>query len=216
MGRLELVDDGGGILSLKNERFEEVEFDDLTLAPSTGISISLVGVEFLDCSVSPGTCVVTSGVSLEHVTFRNLDCGDALHIASEAKLRQVSVIGSCPAALIMKPESKETFRMDPSCSGEDCLDLSRFDGKVSLVGIWGQSVRKDPSRHVTVKSAWKEKVDWKSLGIGPLSFWRILLKKLSVSNAVEGVFNLPEQNEKSFEATMEQKRALELLGLDFS
>ena len=106
--------------------------------------------------------------------------------------------------------------MDATVGDEIRLDVSRFDGKVSLIGLWGRSVRKDPSRHVTIRAAWKDEVDWKALGIGPLSFWRILIKKLSASNAVEGVFSLPSQVDKNFEATMEQKKALELSGLSLS
>ena len=96
------------------------------------------------------------------------------------------------------------------------LDVTKFKGEVSIVGMRGSMVRKDGSRHVTVKSRWREEVDWKELGIGPFSYWRIFVKKSAAFKVEEGVFSLPASTDKHYAETVQERERLERAGLSFA
>jgi len=76
------------------------------------------------------------------------------------------------------------------------FDIRNFKGGVELVGFRGKKVLKDPSRHVTVKAAWMNEVDWAGLEIQRLGLFYICARKLSGSKAEEGVFSLPKPEDK--------------------
>ncbi len=215
MSQLKFTDDGLGNLSLSNQQFDGVEFADITIAPPRGKSITLSNVRFIDCKVAPGSCVITSGVVLDDVVFKNFDCGDALRISSEATVRKVVVAGERPLSLVVQPEREDHFIISDPLDATFQFDISEFAGSVCIVGVRGDFIQKDPSRHVVIKSTWKNDVDWKSLGIGPFSYWRIFLKKLSVFNATEGVFSLPPEGDKHHSETMREKENLEQVGVRF-
>ena len=94
-----------------------------------------------------------------------------------------------------------------------CLDISKFLGDVCVVGFRGDTVRKDPVRHVTVKASWRSELDWNALGIGPFSYWKIWVKKLAVFGAEEGVFSLPKTSDKHYGEAIKEKAILEQAGI---
>lgn len=212
---LEFRDDGNGYAELSNGSFRNCQFSELKIAPPLGATAAIRNTVFIDCVTSPGTCVIRSGVTLEHVLFSNLDCGDALRISSEVALREVVIKGRKPRSLIVRPESDRGFvtRTPDDCDYQ--LDVSEFDGEIEIVGLRGNMVRKDSDRQVTVRASWKEDVDWQKLAIGPFSYWRIVTTKLSLFEAAEGVFSLPKPSRKHYAETMREKKSLENLGLSF-
>lgn len=216
MTQVDFQDDGSGNPVLSNREFEQAEFSDLTVMPPQGKIATVENVKFINCRVSPGTCVMTSDVVLDNVVFSNLDCGDALKISSEATLRRVVVAGESPSSLVVQPEFEDDFVVRPPEDIDFQLDVSEFSGSVCIVGLSGRLIRKDSNRHVVVKSSWKNEVDWKTLGIGPFSYWRIFLKKLSVFNVPEGVFSLPPSTDKHYSETIDEMSRMEGAGVCFT
>lgn len=216
MAHVDFQDDGSGNLIVANQEFEQAKFLDLTVMPPQGKTATVENVKFVNCKVSPGTCVITSDVVLDNVVFSNLDCGDALKISSEATLRRVVVAGDRPSSLVVQPEFEDDFSVQPPKDVDFQLDVSGFNGSVCVVGLLGSLIRKDPNRHVVIKSSWKSEVDWKTLGIGPFSYWRIFLKKLSVFNVPEGVFSLPPSTDKHYSETIDEMSRMENAGVCFS
>lgn len=209
----DLDTDGNQVLS--GRLFENATFSHLELLPAMGSKIRIENCQFLRCATSPGTCIISSGVTLDDVVLSDLDCGDALRISSEAELNKVVIKGERPKALIVQPENEAGSLVPESKQVEFHLDISQFFGDVTIVGIRGMLVRKDAHRHVTVHARWKDELDWKRLGIGPFSYWKIFVKKLSVFHVEEGVFSLPDSSNKHYAETMREREALENAGIRF-
>jgi|GEM_PF-3500641 len=212
MAELIFTEDREGNLSISDRVFEGESFTSISLAPVKGTTIVMRDTKFINCSTNPGTCVISKGVILDHVEFIDFRCGDALRISLDASLNEVAVTGNYPAALLVQPESREGLRVTPS-EGSCQLDISRFLGRVSIIGLPGNAVRKDSERHVCVKASWQNDVQWKSLNIGPSSYWRIFVKKLQVFKVSEGVFSLPRDKYSS--ETLAEMLRLEQAGISF-
>lgn len=208
--KLEYQTDQRGNQSIADKDFKNTVFMHMTIAPYHGRTIELRNVRFENCTTSPGTCVITDGVKLTNVVFSNFDCGDALRIASEAQINQVQIIGENPSSFIVQPLNSDTYAIRESIC-DYAIDISRFSGRVNIYGFRGAAIRHNPSRHVVISTEHIDNVDWKALGIGITSFWRIILEKLQKFNATEGVFSLPDNvRESSF---MEERLKLAGLGI---
>ena len=212
---IEFNSDSSGTQWLSGLVFDNSQFAHLEILPPAGRIVRIEDCQFLSCSTSPGTCVIGRGVILNNVVFSDLNCGDAIRLSSEATLKRVVVKGSRPKALIVQPEFEDHFKMTESTDTEYQLDITEFIGVVTIIGIRGKMVRKDSARHVTVHANWKDEVDWKGLGIGPFSYWKIFIKKLAVFNAEEGVFSLPDSSDKHYSETMRERELIEKSGLHF-
>ncbi len=208
------VDDSGNRF-LSGRTFENVRFSHLEILPQLGKTIRIENCRFLDCSSSPGACVICPGTTLDSVDFSNLDCGRAIYIRSEVCLNRVVIEGKKPKSLFIKPQDRETFKMPEVPDTDFQLDITNFSGTVDIEGLRGNMVRKDPSRHVTIQAKWRDEVDWKGLGIGGSSYWKIFVRKLAYNNADEGVFSLPDRTHEDFAEVMQQKELLENTGLRF-
>ncbi|OUT54017.1 MAG: hypothetical protein CBB71_23490 [Rhodopirellula sp. TMED11] len=100
--------------------------------------------------------------------------------------------------------------------GETLVDVADYQGHVVVIGVPGRNVRKDEDRHVTIKSSWRASVNWEELGLGPASFWRLNLKKLSLCNAEQGVFGLPNPKDVDrYEKVLRERESLESAGVVF-
>jgi len=131
-------------------------------------------------------------------------------------MKEVVVAGTKPNTLIIQPEQKDGFAIPDHGEEAFQLDVTEFMGEVVIVGMHGNMVRKDATRHVTVRSRWKEEVNWKELGIGSFSYWRIFVRKLTVFNVEEGVFSIPDSSDEDYAETMQEKERLEDAGLCFA
>jgi hypothetical protein len=213
--QLDFNNDGSGQLTLLEKTYERAVFSDMVIAPPIGTYASIVNCVFKNCETSPGTCLIRSNVSLENVSFIDFDCGDALRISSGAKLRKVTIAGRFPRMLIVRPEEGAVVDISVPDKPSFNLDISKFTGTVEIIGYGGPAVKKDPSRHVTVEHKWKSQVDWKSLGIGLASYWRVFLSKLSSFGAEQGVFSLPEPSSKKYSEALREMELLASHGIKF-
>lgn len=213
MIKLEFELDDLGRQVLSGRTFENIQFHDLEMVPPVGTAVRLENCKFLDCSTSPGTCVIGTDVTLDRVLFSNLDCGDALRISTGASLKEVVISGKKPHALIIQPEDQGVCLMSAANLVEFQLDIAGYTGKVSIMGMRASMVRKDPNRHVTVQSKCKTEINWNDLGIGPFSYWRIYVKKLLSCNAEEGIFSLPDSTHKDYAEIIRERYLLEKTGI---
>ena len=207
--------DNKGNLIVEGEHYCGKRFRNLDINPKMGQTIIIRDTTFENCSVSPGTFVVSKGVVLERVEILNLDCGDAIRIDSDVILKEVVISGSKPSLLMIQPESED---LSTSALPEEVsfsVDVSRFDGEVCIIGIPSSSVKRNPDRHVIVKSSWDSTIDFQGLGIGPYSYWMIYLDKILDFNASDGVFSLPLESDPTYKETIKEKAILEKAGVSF-
>jgi hypothetical protein len=205
-----------GDLDLVNKTFEGQQFNEILLAPAAGTQLAVRQVVFTNCVTSPGTCRVLGGVTLDDVSFIDLDCGDALRLCTESVRSHVLVSGDCPKSLIVQPATEHGYSIPAAVNTDWQLDISQFTGEVVVVGMRGNMVRKDPNMQATVQSAWAKDIPWKDLGIGPFSYWRLFIKKLNAFGTEEGVFSLPDVGHKHHAEVMREKAVLEKTGLSFA
>lgn len=190
--------------TLANETFKNKIFTDFTLRPPIGSQFTISGVKFEDCRVTPGTCAIRAGTILENVLFRNLKCGDAMHIAAEVVMRDVVIEGNgSPRMLWIRPSISAPTALPVPDGGRVCtLDITRYTGEVSVTGINVDCVRINPQLHIRISLEKMNAADWKSLGIGGLSYWRIIAGKISGDGAAEGIFSLPSKKDRNYEKSM--------------
>lgn len=206
-------DDGNHFLF--GRTFDKIELSHLQLAGRHGKQLRLEDCKFINCSTSPGTCMIGSGVTLRRVEFSNFDCGDAIRIDAAASLQEVVISGVKPASLVIQPDYGASFTVPELDDASFHVDITDYLGEVTILGLRGDCVRKSLDRQVTVLARWKEEINWNGLGIGPLSFWRIFIKKLTSAKVSEGVFSLPDVHHKKFAQTQKEKKLLEDSGIRF-
>jgi hypothetical protein len=190
--------------TLENQVFAKTVFSDFSLYPPVGSAFTIRNVEFQNCEVSPGTCMIGSGTILEDVTFVNFECGDAMHIASSTVMRNVKIVGKSRPRMvwIRSCENASLFPSEPVPKGTCSFDISEYSGQVSITGMDVDSIRVNPELQVKMRLEKMNAVDWKSLGLGGLSYWRILSKKIASDDATEGVFSVPARKSRAYEEAM--------------
>jgi hypothetical protein len=205
----EMTLDVNGNALLSGKAYNSESFEDFVVNPSSGKKVLIVDTAFKDCKAPNGSAIIMKGTTLENVSFVNFDCGDALNISSEVTLKGVRVIGKKhPKMIWIRPEDKgNIIRSD--CSGiYVSLDISEFDGEVSITGIHADKVKVNPTKHVVLKAELLESLNWKELGISGLSYWKLMIKKIIADKSEEGIFSLPPKSGKNYERSM---RELEVL-----
>ena len=195
---------------LENQTFVDEVFDSLVIDPPWGSSATVSNTTFVNCRTSPGTCTIGPLATLNNVEFVDLDCGDAIHIDAAATLNQVTIRGSKPGSVLIKPKTDQEIPASDSIDWH--LDLTEYQGEVVIVGLAADKIKK-AANHVGVRSAWSESVDWKGLDIGPVSFFRLALRQ--IRNVDQGVFSLPAVGSSNFEQTMREKERLSAAGCVF-
>lgn len=202
------------VLLLENRVFSNVVFEDFAICPTIGQSVTVSSVHFENCRVSPGTCMIRAKTLIKDVTFTNFRCGDAMHISSEVHLDRLRIIGKkYPRMVWVRPENeRSTVRLE-NTDVEFLLDISEFYGEVSITGIPTEKCIRDSSRHVVVHvDPWKS-VDWKSLGISGLSYWKLMAKKAAVENSPAGIFSMPPKNSRNYEKSVHELQILRQAGI---
>ncbi len=210
----EMSIDKDGSYILAGKTYNEEVFKDFTVNPLPGNIISIVNTEFNKCKVSIGTCMLMKGTVLKEVTFNDFNCGDALHISSEAILDKVKIIGpKFPKMIWIRPESQGDQRDDHNkVSVEWMLDISNFNGEVSITGLPVNKVKIDTEKQVIVGAEIFKKLDWKRLGLSSLSYWRLLAKKVEVDSSSEGIFSIPKKTDRDYERSINELKILRGLG----
>ncbi len=162
--KLEFETDESQCLLLKKRTFENIQFEHLQITGSVDREIRIENCKFLNCSTSCGTCFICGNVTLDRVVISNLECGDAIHIDSGVKLKQVVIAGPRPGMLKITPLDEDGFVTSEPKHSELQLDISDFYGAVEIIGISGARIKKDATRQATVRSNWLTEVNWKLLG----------------------------------------------------
>lgn len=201
---------------LIGETFANKVFSAFSLCPPAGSRFLIQGVRFENCKVTPGTCVINPETILDDVVFTNFECGDAMHIASEVVMLNVKIEGGeCPKMVWIKPSLEAQLRRPIPCKGDGCsLDLSGYAGELSITGIDVNTVRINPQLHVKIHVERMNAVDWQSLGIGGLSYWRLMARKVSADGAISGIFSVPSTKVHYYEKSMTELDLLRKAGVD--
>jgi len=199
-----LSNEGDNTLVLKDKNFINEKFSDFTL-PVGQEEAEVLDVILDGCSVTNGSCFILGGTTLKNVTFKDFTCGDALHISSEVCMSDVKIIGKNKPAMVWVKSQYEDLKEDtPYNNNHITLDISNYFGEVSITGIPASSVKRNPQEHIVLSVDLLEKVDWKGLGFSPLSYWKLMAKKVLSAKAKDGVFSLPPKSGKNYERSMSE------------
>ena len=205
-----------GDTSLIDCSFVEEEFDDIVLPMRGKPEALLKNVVFERCTTKPGTMRILKGATLNNVTFNNIDCGDAIYIASEANLSQVKFIGdSSPKMIWIKPQADLAPGSDQIFDhGHDwTIDIESYIGEVWISGLLIEKVKYNPARHVGLKRIDLQNIDWKKLGVGGLSYWKLMAKKVYSSGCAEAIVSTPLTSIRKYEENMSDLEKLRTKGI---
>jgi len=206
----DLLEPGPNGLILANKTFTKTVFSNFVPRPPANGSVFLQGVYFDHCEVKLGTCMISPRTTLQDVVFNNFKCGDAMRIAAEAPMRNVTIQGKrYPRMLWIKRWiDAESSSAVPLTGENSSLDISGYLGEVSITGILVEKIRINPELHVKVYAEKMKAVDWASLESGRISSWRIAAQKAAYEGSGEGVFSLPSPKSRNYERSMAELKQL--------
>jgi hypothetical protein len=194
---------------LSGKIYKDETFEDFTVNPLIGRMISILDTSFENCKVSKGSFMLMKGTVLKNVSFTNFDCGDVMHISSEASLNNVKIVGErSPKMIWIRPEEKENVSINDDIS----IDISEYEGEVSITGVSVKNISVNPTSHVVLKAELLGTLNWKEIGLSGLSYWKFMEKKVASDNSIEGIFSVPPKNSKNFDRSMEELKILRDLG----
>lgn len=201
---------GNGCLHLENATFNNETFEQFALRPAVGTTATLVNVQLVGCRITPGTCLIREGAILRDVLFDEFECGDAMHINAEAFLERVVIKGRrSPKRVEIKPHNDDRSGLFERYGDIDlALDLSDFYGEVSVIGVPADKVKINPDQHVRIMCDRFDNTDLKALGIGGLSYWKLIAGKVAGAGVREGVFSLPSKKVRNYEKSMNELKKL--------
>lgn len=197
----------GNDFVLSGKRFESEAIEKLVFRPVGDQKYIIEDVAFIGCNVDSNTAVIRKGTTLKNVIFDNLICKEPFEISAEAVLDNVIIKGNEKPAMVWVRNQQEDRRED-IVFPDVTLDISEYVGELSITGIPVDSVVRNSDLHIVIKSSWLDEIDWKSLGFSPLSYWKLMAKKVSAAKCTEGIFSLPPKSGKNYERSMSE---LELL-----
>jgi hypothetical protein len=197
-----------GVRCIESARFERETFDDFVLPHRFG-AVKFRDVHFDRCSVSPGTCMLGRGLTLQSVRFTDFVCGNAMHIDARVKMIDVTFEGSrCPAMISIR-SGDEPVDQASECS----LDVSRFSGDLWIDSVRIDQVIRNPQTQIAIELDRLDAADWGAIGIGGLSYWRMMGRKLQASGSREGIVSLPPRSGRNYEASMTELERLRAEGV---
>lgn len=174
--------------------------------PKVGSAVAIENCSFVGCNVTNGAFTIMKGSILKNVSFVDFDCGEAMHISAEAILDNVKIVGSnTPKMVWIRPQDNGYSKMD------ECrlsLDLSGYEGEVSITGFPVDKVKINTVHQVVIKANLLKAVDWKGLGLSALSYWKMMAKKASVDGSEAGIFSLPSKTGRNYERSMNELNIL--------
>lgn len=197
------------ILSLRNQNFKNETFPNFTLRPTGQEKIEISDVVFDGCSVTNGDCVIRKGVTMKNVTITNLSCSGPLHISSEVNMNNVKVSGVNKPSMVWVRKQADDSNIENIYGDSDiALDISEYSGEISITGLSAQTVKRNAEEHVVIEAGLIERVDWNGLGFSPLSYWKLMAKKVVAAKAQEGVFSLPPKTGRNYDRSMSELAVL--------
>jgi hypothetical protein len=197
----------GNAFVLSGKSFESETIEKLVFRPVGDQKYIIEDVAFIDCNVDSNVAVIRKGVTLKNVIFDNLVCKKPFEISAEAVLDNVVIKGNENPAMVWIRNQHED-RSEEIEFPDATLDVSEYVGELSITGIPVDSVVRNSDLHIVIKSSWLDEIDWKDLGFSPLSYWKLMAKKVSAAKCAEGIFSLPPKSGKNYERSMSE---LELL-----
>jgi hypothetical protein len=223
---LKLVADAFGNRRSSNQVFSGHSFTEFSLGPVREIGDVCVieNAELVDCTVQPGEFAIRAGVVLKHVVFETVSSRDSMIISSNAVFENVVIKGQPRSGGIwVRPDDVfDAAKQASFCEWaglqvskiETMLDVSEFRGQeVTILGWPVDKVRIDSNKHVVLHSRWREELDWDAMGISRSSFFRISLQYMRGFEVEEGIFSLPNENNRKFEQTMDELQVLREAGV---
>ena len=205
---LELLEMGpGGVLSMQDREFSSETFSDFRLPGPSGSAV-LERVRFHNCRVYPVAVQIDGGATLRQVLFEDFSCGDAMYVSSDVLLDRVVIRGRAKPKMICVSAPARAYELPDCRDVEWCLDIREYDGEVSIAGPPGDKILRAPGRQVLFDNAKLVDVDWETLGIHALSYWKILARKSRGSGAAAAVYSTPLASGRNYERSM---RELEIL-----
>lgn len=206
--------DNDDVLRMSDHDFVEEEFSDFVLRPIGIERIEISNVVFDRCLVKSGLCVIRKGVFLRNVVMTDFSCRDGLHISAEVGLENFTISGNkCPSVIVIRRQS-DGSKIDEIYSGiGTALDISDYSGEVSITGVPANIVNINPDQHVVIRAELLSSVDWKSNGFSPLSYWRLMARKVLAEKASEGIFSFPSKTANNYAQSVSELDILRKQGV---
>ena len=209
-----LIKDKDDLFKISRREFVEEEFSDFALRPIGAERIEIYDVLFDRCVVQSGVCVIRKGVVLRNVVMSDFLCRGGLHISAEVGLENFIISGNkSPSKLVIRSQLDESNIDEVGSGVGTSLDISDYSGEVSITGVPANLVKINPDRHVVVNADLLGAVDWKSNGLGPLSYWKLMARKVLAENAVEGIFSFPPETASNYSRSVSELDILRRQGL---
>lgn len=187
------------VLRLKDREFVGKVFSDFVLRPAGLERVEIVNVSFKKCHVTSGVCVIRKGVSLKNVLMSDFFCSGGFVISSEVDMDNVVISSEEVSSKIVVSRQSDAPDVKRDSRNIDlALDISSYLGEVSITGIPSRLVSINPDRHVVVNADLASSVDWKSDGLSPLSYWKLMARKVLAEKADEGIFSIPSEAEGGY------------------
>lgn len=189
----DLLNDVGEDKVLEDRTFERETFDEFSLAPAAGTTITLRNVVLRKCRTQIKRGTILRGSILENVELTDFNCGEALYIdADNVRLRNVRIAGAKhPKALYIKPSiATESQDLRQYSYHDYDLDISDYRGDVDIVGVQIDGIKTNPERHLKVKLPQLKDADLAAFGAGRGSMFHILLRRVQSFGASEAILDL--------------------------
>jgi len=203
-----LAHSDSGIRRIDGAHFERATFETFAL-PHTFGDVEICNVHFDRCMVSPGTCMLNPGVKMRSVRFTEFSCGDAMHIDAGVEMIDVTIEGARSPSMIWIRSGNGPVEHAPDWS----LDIAGFAGEVWIDGIPTERVTRAAQTQIIIDLERFDAADWETLGIGGLSYWRMMGKKVRASGSRTGIASLPPVNSRNYERSMDELKRLRAEGV---
>lgn len=201
----EIVSHADGNYFLRNKSYSNETFDLLIVPVKKENTFTISNSTFENCKTEYGFFFQKNHI-LKNVSFINFDCGDTLHISNEAIIENLKISGKKPKMVFISSEDEPTSILQKFDSL--ALDIYDFYGNVNIIGIPLHRVKFNTERHVPLRKALLQNVNWEKLNLDTTCYWRLALRKIINSDAEEGIFSLPKKTQKNYEKTVNDLKIL--------
>lgn len=182
---------------VSNSKYVDEHFEEFYFLPQQDGAIDLLeNIEIKNCQANYSG-IIAIGFRVKNLTIENLKCGGVLKIHSEVPLEKVKISGKFPKSLRIEPFEDGQYN-HPNYS----LDISEYRGEVEIIGVDTQRIKIDPSLHVKICLEQHNQIDLGSLP--PFNIVRIMIEKLSLSSARQGVFQIYDEYKLDYEEAIEK------------
>lgn len=201
-----------GNYEIRNRNFTGQSFTDFVAWPQIGSKILIENVKFIDCKLTEGSARIGPGVVLKNIIFQNFACGNFIQISTSASLQQLVFMGQVPNTVVIRPE-ENISRLEDYKDVDFCVDIEQYNGEVSIIGLPLNKIKINSEYHIKIDSKAFDTINWSNLGISPISFWGIAIKKIKITGSVGGVFSFPKKNTSYYKKFLNELQILNSEGI---